>query len=151
MAVAVSRNGRSPMAKTRAKAPLSREIARLRPAGVLADAVEQYLQEKFPSQKRPWLAASLLALILELYEREEAFPPRQQIAQALDCSVYGIDAALSVAGARDLLTIEVKLVPGGVEQRESVVKQRYMVPCEELRAIARSVRQQARRQPSSAA
>ena len=139
------------MAKTRAKTPLSREIARLRPAGVLADAVEQFLQSKYPSQKRPWLSASVLALILELYEREEAFPPRQQIAKALDCSVYGIDAALSVAGARDLLTIEVKLLPGGVEQRQSVIKQRYMIPSEELKAVARSVRQQARRQDNSVA
>ena len=120
--------------------PSAREISRLRPSGALVTVVEQFLQDKYPSRRRPSVAASVLALILELYERDEPFPQRAMIAEAIGCSVFGIDAALSQAAARDLLTLEIRLQPGNVEQRDSSIKERYYIPSKQLLILARSAR-----------
>jgi hypothetical protein len=120
-----------------AKALSNREIARLRPSGALVEQVEEFLMTHWPSRKRPTVAASVLALTIELAERDEPFPQRTPLAEALNCSVFGIDAAISVALSRDLLSLQMRVSPGNVEQREGVVKHRYLIPTRKLRSAVR--------------
>lgn len=120
--------------------PSHRELSKLRPSGALVDLVENFLHEKYPSRKRALVSASVLALILELDELKKPFPPRQQVADALNCSIFGVDAAISVALGRGLLSVEIKVLQGNVEQRDSAIRERYLIPSARLRGVVARAR-----------
>jgi hypothetical protein len=119
--------------------PTARDINRLKPSGALIDAVEAFLVERTPSRKRPTVAAGVLAMVLELDDRGEAFPLREWAALALNCSIFSIDAALSVAMARGYLRLEVRTVEGEVAARDSVAKERWFIPAQQLKAVLEQV------------
>jgi hypothetical protein len=124
-------------------------VKRLCPSNALVDAMEAFLQTHYPSRRRPVVAAATLAMVVELHHRGEPFPARHIAAEALQCSVFGIDAALSVAMARDLVTIETKILKGNVGARDSVIRERYLIPSPELQEIGSNAR--FRRQKPAAA
>lgn len=107
------------------------------------DAVQDYLMTTYNSNRPPEVAAALLALIVELYDREEPFPERHWIADHLNCSKFGIDSAVSTALARGEIEIITSVSEGSVSGRDSVVKHRYYVPCEELVSVAKRARRRA--------
>lgn len=103
----------------------------------VAGLIEHYLMEKFGMRKPPESAARLLALILELHAHGQPFPQRRLAAEAIGASVFGVDAALSVALARGLITTRLETIEGNVQQRLSVIRLKYYIPAPELLALAR--------------
>jgi hypothetical protein len=122
--------------------PTPRQLAKLRPSGELVDRFEEFLLAHYPSRKRPTVAASVLAIIIELEQRNEFFPPRQDLAAAWNCSRFGVDAAISLMLARELITLEVKVFPGKVTKRLSTSKERYFHPSTVIRDIANATTNQ---------
>jgi hypothetical protein len=119
--------------------PTERELKRLQPSGFLVDAVEQFLMAAYASRKPPIIAASVLALIVELDQRGVAFPPRADVAAALQCSVFGIDGAIALALRRELISLKMHVQPGKAASGSTVNKHRYFVPCQQLKATLRFV------------
>lgn len=103
----------------------------------LTDRLIVFLQGKHEMKKRPFAAAGFLALVIALHKKKLPFPPRQDAADAIGCSKFGLDAAISVALARGLITPRSGTIQGNVERRESVVRVRYYDPAPELLAVAR--------------
>jgi hypothetical protein len=103
-----------------------------RPKAELIQAMETLLVEQNDSRRKPTVAASVLALIVELYQRREVFPKRALISKMLGCSVFGIDAALSSAMARGYICLDIRMVKGRVTNRPSTSKQRFYVPSREV-------------------
>lgn len=109
-----------------------------RVSGQLIRDVEEFLRVKYDMKRPPEVASALLALIIELDRLKRPFPPRQQIAEWIrnappeKASPYGIDAALSVALARELIDMDFEVVDGKVKQRDSVKRLRYYRPTQDL-------------------
>lgn len=108
--------------------------ARIDPS--LADRIEEYLLQTYGMRRRPTAAARLMALIVELHARGMPFPQREAAATEVGCSVFGVDAALSNYLARGELTVEIRTVPGNVQQRESVIREKYYTPSTQLLGLA---------------
>lgn len=96
-------------------------------------AIEDYLTKQFNSKRPPEVAAKVLALVVELWERDEPFPMRAHVAHDLGCSKWGVDAVLNTALERELITIRI-----GTEtstktvHRPACVQDRYFTPSDEL-------------------
>jgi hypothetical protein len=101
----------------------------------LADTIEKFLMARYDMRRPPIAAARLLAVIVLLDEQKQPFPSRRRVAEEIRCSVYGIDAALQVAMARGLISQHVEIAQGNVQRRESILRNRYYVPSDELRAL----------------
>ena len=99
-----------------------------------ARAVCAWLQEKFDIKRPPIATARLLVLVVELHRRHLPFPTRRVVAEACGMGVFGLDAALSVATARGLITLRMDVAPGSVVRRESVIKIKRYLPSRELEA-----------------
>lgn len=102
----------------------------------LADRIEEYLLQTYAMRRRPTAAARLLALIVDLYTKGLPFPQRTAVARDIGCSKDGVDAALSSYLARDEIALEMRMVPGNVAKRESVIRERYFIPSQTLLTIA---------------
>lgn len=99
----------------------------------LADQLEAFLLTRYETRKPPVVAARLLAFILELNRRGLAFPTRDAAAEHLCCSKFSVDAALSVALERGLLTIHMETTSSDdITARVGVIRHRYYLPTEVL-------------------
>lgn len=99
----------------------------------LIDELQSWLMETYAMKRPPVVAAGVLAFILVLHEKGEAFPMREDVAWHLGCTAWGIDAALSLALAREMLTIEIETIEStAIEQRRGVNRYRHYVPSAEL-------------------
>jgi len=96
------------------------------------DRALMYLQERFDIRRPPHASAALLVLIHELWINSLPWPPRREAAEHIGMSIYGLDGALSVATARGLIALSIETIEGGVARRESVIKQRYYTPSQEV-------------------
>lgn len=105
----------------------------------LVNAVLDWLRTHHFSRRPPEVAAGVLALAIVLHRSERPFPHRALVAEWLNATVFGIDHALNVALTRGCLRMESRIAQGNVQARESVVRQRYYIPCEELLDLADSV------------
>lgn len=102
----------------------------------IADAMETYLLDHYDIKRPPIAAAQLLALIIELDRINQPFPPRAVAAKAIGCTVFGIDAALSVALSRGLISIDMAVSQGNVMRRDSAIRHKYYRPSPALVAVA---------------
>lgn len=101
------------------------------------DNIVEFLQTKYGGRRVPTLSARLLALIVHLNETKTAFYPRNDVALALGVSIYGIDAGLSIALARGLISVRIETtVSDVIKQREGIVRKRYYRPSKELKLAA---------------
>lgn len=104
----------------------------------VADRIEDFIATHYEPRRPPVVAARLLAYLVALNgsgARKTPFPSRSEVAEALYCSKDGLDAAISVALLRHLITIEVKTVQSfGIVsgKREGVIRHRYYVPTRKL-------------------
>jgi hypothetical protein len=106
----------------------------------MVDAIQGYLMDKWGAFRPPTMAANLLALIVELERVDAPFPHRKHASQYLNCSVFGLDAALSTALTRELITLEVRVGPGNIASRPSITHARHFHPTEDLLSVARRSR-----------
>lgn len=98
-----------------------------------AVAIEEFLLTSYKMKRPPEVAAKLLALIIELWQREQPFPQREHVAHSLGCTKWGVDNALSVALARELITTEVGTeISTRMTHRDGVIRHRYYIPCDAL-------------------
>lgn len=101
-------------------------------------AIEEFLMTHYAIRRPPGVTARLLAMIIDLHQHGRPFPSRAVVAEQVGCTIFGIDAALSVALARELITLEVKTARGNVAARESAIRERYYVPSKQLLMAAAS-------------
>ena len=104
------------------------------PDMALAAIIETYPLETFETRRPPDVAGRTLAFIIELEKTGQAFPLRLHAAEWLGCSQYGIDAALSQALRRGLLTSRMSFGPNRpvTSTREGVLRYRHYVPTKKL-------------------
>lgn len=115
-----------------------------RPAGGhvdrdLARAATEYLMAAYGMRRPPELAARLLALLCDLADQGLPFPPRAEVAALVGHSIEGVDSALSVALARGDVVMSAKVRPGNVQQRESVIRERYYTVSPPIRALQKAL------------
>lgn len=100
-------------------------------------AIEEYLIEKFKSKRPPEVSAKVLALVIELHRRGEPFPLRAHVAHDLNCSKFGVDAALNMAMARDLVVLKVTIQESlTISHRPAVTQHRFFIPSRRLIAAS---------------
>lgn len=114
-----------------------------KPDQAVVDAIEKHLLTSYDMKRPPLIAAAVLAMIVDLSRLGQAFPEREYLAKFLNCSKFGIDAAISTALARREITMTIGIEPGKIAARDSVVKYRYFHPSEELVSVARRARRRA--------
>lgn len=105
----------------------------------LAIAITEYLVASYGMRRPPTLNARLLALIAALADKGLPFLTRADAAEMTGFTVEGVDSALSVALARGDITMSVKMRPGNVQQRESVIRERYYAVSPPIKALQRVV------------
>lgn len=115
-----------------------------RPAGGrvdrdLARVTTEYLLASYGMRRPPELAARLLALLCDLADKGLPFPPRAEVAALVGHSIEGVDSALSVALARGDIVMSAKVKPGNVQQRESVIRERYYTVSPAIRALQKTL------------
>ena len=103
----------------------------------LNEAVLSWYHTKFAMRKPPVFASRMLAILIELHLADQPCPPHKVLAERVGCTIWAIDSAMNVVQERGLLTQEIRLAPGNIAARASVMKQSYYVPCPELLALAR--------------
>ncbi len=108
------------------------------PNPFLVDRLQAWLQTSYGMKRPPTTAAGVLALIIELHKNNTPFHTREAAASALQCSKFGVDAAINQAIARGLVQQKVETSEGHIQRRESVVRHRYYVPSSELISAAGS-------------
>lgn len=108
---------------------------------IVVDAIADMLKVQQEMRRPPEKAAALLALIVELNRSGQPFPKRHEVAKALDCSVYTIDAALSTRIDEGYLQQIVETTSGEVSARHSIVRKRFYIPSPELVAVADGAKQ----------
>ena len=100
--------------------------------------VELLLEQRDTPTRRPEVMASILALVTELHRLKRPLATREAMARALGCSVHTIDMTLSSKEGEGLIALDIRTREGNVEQRASVVKDRFVVPSDDLlRAVAK--------------
>lgn len=99
------------------------------------DAVTEMLMTDRGMTKPPEKAAAILALVAEMHERGMAWPTREVIAVAVDCSPFSVDAALSTRTFEGYIKQEMKIEEGTVQARGSVVKKRVIRPSAKLARV----------------
>jgi hypothetical protein len=103
----------------------------------LVSRVEEFLVARYDMRRRPEVAARTLAFIIKLHEARLPFPQRRAVAEALGCSKFSIDSAVSTYLARGLLKQSVETVDGNIARPvDCVVRERYYTPSRELLALA---------------
>ena len=80
----------------------------------------------------PRQAAKVLAFVVQLHLAKQPFPTRKAAAQHLGVSIPTVDAVISAQVAKGELTIEHKYIEGNVKQRMGSIKQKYVIPSQEL-------------------
>lgn len=113
------------------------KLPRLDPTVV--DAIEKFLMDAYGMKRPPTSAAIVLALAVALHENDQAWPVRRLVAELAGCTVFGVDAALSVQLDRGLIEETVRTSKGNVQRRESIVRSRYYKPSQQLLAVVRSI------------
>lgn len=127
-----------PRRKTEAPAPVPRTDA------FVIDAIKDHIMVHYEAKRPPEVSAGMLALVVELDRLGQPFPNRHHVASHLNCSVFGLDAALAAALNRGMITLEVKTEPSVKMQRRSgVVHERYFHPGDELIEIVRRAKRRA--------
>lgn len=102
----------------------------------VADKIGEWLVTSYGMRRPPAVARQVLALIVELHAKRRAFPLRSEAADLIGCTVFGLDAAISSALARGLITIEMTTGQGRVMQRDSAIRHRHYIPTPVLLAVA---------------
>src|SRR4051812_35067887 len=75
----------------------------------LAEHIQQFLTVTYEPRRPPIVSSRMLAFVIALNEgRPQPFPRREDAARLLHCSKDGLDAAISVALARNLLKIKMQ-------------------------------------------
>lgn len=111
-------------------------IPKLKP--IVLDAVTDMLMTDQGMTRPPTKAAALLALIVELHNRNMAVPTRdvlkEYVANNTDgtCSVYTIDAAISTRIDEGYMKKVVETTTGNVAARHSTVSHLYLIPSKRL-------------------
>lgn len=105
-----------------------------------AARIETFLMQTYDMKRPPVVAAALLALILKLHETRAPFPPRRTVSDRIGCSIFGVDAALSVALSRGLIRQTTATENGRVSARDSIVRVRFYVPTQRLLFAAAATR-----------
>lgn len=99
----------------------------------LIDDVQEWLMTTYEMKRPPTVAAAVLAFVMILHARGEPFPMREDVAYHLGCTAWGIDAALSLALAREVLTIRIETEEStAIEQRRGVIRYRHYIPSDEM-------------------
>lgn len=122
--------------------PVSDELPPVSP--IVIDAITEMLMTEQGMKRPPEKAAALLALTVELYRQNRPFPARRVVADALGCSIFTVDAALSTRIDEGYLTQVVETTTGNVSARHSTVRHRYYVPSQDLVAVADRARRRRR-------
>jgi hypothetical protein len=105
-------------------------------------AVEDWLAGHRNVRRQLTVAAPLLALVCALNQRNERFPARRRVAEWLRDNGHAawnskhpnsVDKAIQVALAMDEIEIRLTVQEGNIGAHASVLRQRYLVPSQELR------------------
>lgn len=104
-----------------------------RPRRGLSAAVLDFLMTRYDAKRPPDMASRLLATLVELDTRDQEYPSRRDMAEHLDASVFGIDAALSSAMRRGLIEPVVRTKPGHIARWENAVHAKYYKPTRTLK------------------
>lgn len=107
------------------------------PSPIVVAAIRDALQSASKSHRSPDKAAAILALIVDLYERNEPFPTRQAVAKAVNSSVFTVDAVLSSKIDEGYLTLAIETSSGNVARRPSTVTKRFFIPSKPLITLAK--------------
>jgi hypothetical protein len=96
------------------------------------DGLVQFLIEEQRMCRPPEQAARLLAYIVQLHKKGMPWPSRREVSERLGISIATIDAAISARLADGYITHETRIVEGNVKKRKSSVKEKYLVPSQDL-------------------
>ena len=99
---------------------------------IVVDAITDMLISDQGMLRPPEKSAKLLALIVELHKQHKPFPPREGVAEAIGASISTVDASLSTRLNEGYVTLRVETPEGNVRRRNSVVRERYLVPSKDL-------------------
>jgi hypothetical protein len=117
------------------------EVAKL-PAiePAVVDAITDMIIRDTGCLRPPEKAAALMALIVELHKLNRPFPRREVAAAAIHASVSTVDAALSThldpGDGSGYLQLVVETSIGNVQRRNSVVRERFYIPSDDLLRVA---------------
>lgn len=86
----------------------------------LAVRAQDWLHQTYKVRQQPVIAGRLLAYIVRLHNQRMPWPGRVVAAAMVKGSVWGVDSALQMAMARDLITLVVQ--PEVIEGRTRLVR-----------------------------
>jgi hypothetical protein len=109
---------------------MSGNLPRISRAAV--DAIMGVLKSQQGMRRPPEKAAKLLALIVALHKQGRPFPPRDEVAAAIGAAVSTVDAALSTRLNEGYIKLDVETPRGNVRRRNSVIRERYYIPSNQL-------------------
>lgn len=107
-------------------------ISKIRISPDTITTITEYLMTSFEIKRPPEVTASVLALAIELENRKQPFPTRQEVAKLFNCSVFGVDCALSASLARGLLAMEMRTAQESIVADYRIVRHRYYHPTKKL-------------------
>ena len=101
------------------------------------DGLAEYLCTipQYAPRRQPVVSAALLALTVELHDRDMDFPQRSAVAKHLDCSEDGVNSALATRITQGLITCEITCSTSKAKAgRQRLVMHRKYVPSARLLA-----------------
>lgn len=102
----------------------------------LVDEIQTFLTTRWWTKRPPDVSARTLALVVELWRHSMPFPERQHAADELNCTRWGIDAAITLALGRELISIHVETPWREDRGAIGVFRMKYYIPCQELVDLA---------------
>ena len=103
----------------------------------VVEAVADWAQTHRENRRPLSVAAPVLAIVCALHEKRHPFPTRARLAEAIGCTKFGVDAAISTAIGHGEVTERWEALEGAVVQRKSARRVRYVDPHPELLRIYR--------------
>jgi len=99
---------------------------------IVVDAISDMLLSDQGMRRPPDKAAHMLAVICALHKKDQPFPRREEMAEAINASISTVDAALSTRLSEGYLSIEMDTEQGNVARRNGVVRHKYYIPSPQL-------------------
>lgn len=115
---------------------------------VVIDALTEMLMTDQGMTRPPEKSAALLALIVELHKMKQPFPPRQMVAQHLDCSIFTVDAAISGRSDEGYIIAQETQIESSskIANRHGIRRRRFYVPSNETISVVERAKRRNKRQ-----
>ena len=98
----------------------------------VAEQLAAYIQSIEQMQRTPTGTAKVLVLSVLLHRKKQAWPTRQDVADHLGVSRPLVDMVVSQRSATGHIDVLVETKQGFVARRPSVIRERYIVPSDEI-------------------